>query len=201
MKVQKWSFCHHIHWVFTSRQHKHVLHHNNKSLLLLLFSILLQHEPSYLSDAAKIQDIAEALMLPRSSLLKFFCLQNYLSLLPNYRLLWCLIYLLTICSIFYTPFYPLPCPKLSLSLQQTSDPSSSEVRCFFQKHLQNVQCRSNPIQDPPFLHLNLACFINASRRHLHPCTQLKKKPCNLHATLMGRRHTKSVDTLLSRTLG
>jgi len=34
---------------------------NNKSLLLLLFSILLQHEPSYLSDAAEIQDITEAL--------------------------------------------------------------------------------------------------------------------------------------------
>jgi hypothetical protein len=87
---------------------------NNKSLLLLLFSILLQHEPSYLSDAAEIQDIAEVLMLQRSSLLKFFFFQNCLSLFFHYRLLWCLIYLLTICSISYTPFYSLHCPKLSL---------------------------------------------------------------------------------------
>jgi hypothetical protein len=143
---------------------------NNKSLLLLLFSILLQHEPSYLSDTAEIQDIAEALTLQRSSLLKFFFFQNCLFLLPNYRLLWCLIYLLTICSISYTPFYSLHCPKLSPSLQQTPDPSSSEVRYFFQTLFQNVQCRSKPIQNPPSRHLNWACFINASRRHLHPCT-------------------------------
>jgi hypothetical protein len=56
---------------------------NNKSLLLLLFSTLLQHEPSYLSDVAEIQDIAEALTLQRSSLLKFFFFQNYLPLLSN----------------------------------------------------------------------------------------------------------------------
>jgi hypothetical protein len=90
---------------------------------------------------------------------------------------------------------------LSPSLQQTPDPSSSEVRYFFQTLLQNVQCRSNPIQNPPSRHLNWACFINASRRHLDPCTQLKRKPCNLHAIMMGRHHTKLVDTLTSRTLG
>jgi len=89
---------------------------NNKSLLLLLFSILLQHEPNYLSDAAEIQDIAEALSyrdLPFSS----SSVSKIISLFQNYRLLWCLIYLLTICSISYIPFYPLHCPKNCLSFR------------------------------------------------------------------------------------
>jgi len=173
---------------------------NNKSLLLLLFSILLQHEPNYLSDVAEIQDIAEALTLQRSSLLKFF-FQNCLSLLPNYHLLWCLIHLLIFFVLSLTLRSILYIAQNCLSLQQTPDPSSSEVCCFFQTLFQNFQCRSNPIQNPPSRHLNWACFINASRRHLHPCTQLKRKPCNLHVILMGRRHTKLVDTLTSRTLG
>ncbi len=99
---------------------------NNKSLLLLLFSIPLQHEPSYLSDAAEIQDIAKALNY-RVLLLSSSSISPKSSpLSPNYSLLSYLIYLLTIRSIFYTPFYPLHCPpKLSL-LPQTSDPSSSK---------------------------------------------------------------------------
>ncbi len=140
--------------------------------------------------------------LPSSFLLKFFYISKIISLFQNYSPLCCLISLLTTCSIFYTQFYPLPTPqKLSLPLVRLLILPPQKVRCFFQKLLQNVQCRSNPIQNPPSRHLNWACFINASRRHLHPCTQLKRKPCNLHAILMGRRHTKLVDTLTSRTLG
>jgi hypothetical protein len=101
---------------------------NNKSLLLLLFSILLQHEPSYLSDAAEIQDIAEALsyraFLFSSQIL--LCLQNYL-ILPKTTALsavWSTSLLsvlsLTLCSILY-----IAPQKFSPSLQ-TSDSSSSQ---------------------------------------------------------------------------
>ncbi len=47
--------------IHTSKAQACLSTQNNRSLILLLFSILLQHELSYLSDAAEIQDIAEAL--------------------------------------------------------------------------------------------------------------------------------------------
>jgi hypothetical protein len=54
--------------------------------------------------------------------------------------------------------------------------------------------------DSPSCHLNWTYLINAGRRHLHPCTQLKRRPCNLHAILMGRRHTTLIDAIIPRTL-
>ncbi len=93
---------------------------NNKSLLLLLFSILLQHEPSYLSDAAEIQDIVEALSYRDLFLLKLFCLQNYLTLLSNYSLLFFfLISLLPICSIFLHSVLSSTLPPKIVSLPPT----------------------------------------------------------------------------------
>jgi hypothetical protein len=88
---------------------------NNKSLLLLLFSIPLQHEPSYLSDATEIQDIVEVLNY-RVLLLSSSSISPKSSPpTPNYSLLSYLTYLLTICSIFYTSFYPLHCPPKIVS--------------------------------------------------------------------------------------
>ncbi len=128
---------------------------NNKSLLLLLFSILLQHEPSHLSDAAEIQDIAEALsyrvlLFSSSSISRILSLSSQLppprlSDLPRYHLF----YLLH--SVLSSTLPKKLSPSLSFRLLILHP---QKVRCSFQKLLQNVQCRSNPIQNPPSLHLN-----------------------------------------------
>ncbi len=79
--------------------------------------------------------------------------------------------------VFYLQLYVLSPPlypkNLLLSLSQTCGISSQKVRYFFKKLLQNVQYRSNSIQDLSSCHLNWIYLINAGRRHLHPCTQLK----------------------------
>ncbi len=161
----------------------------------------LQHEPSYLSNAAENLRHSRSSELQSSSLPKSFYLSPKSSRSPRTQPTQLSeIYLLYILPILYYLLYLLPCPQKLSSPLQTSDLSSQKVRCFFQKLLQNVQFRSDPIQDLSSCHLNWTYFINAGRRHLHPCTQLKRKPCNLHAILMGRRHTKSVDAIILRTL-
>ncbi len=149
-------------------------------------STLLQHEPSYLSDVVENPRHSRSYELQSSSLLKSFYLSPKSSRsLRTQPTQLSEIYLFYLSPILYCLFYLLPRPQKLSSPQQTSDLSPQKVRCFFQKLLQNVQFRSNPIQDPPSCHLNWTYFINAGRRHLHPCTQLKRKPCNLHAILMG----------------
>ncbi len=97
----------------------------------------------------KIQDIAEAL----SYRVLFFSspsisFQNHLTLLELHLLSY-LRSIFSICCLSSTLS-----PKNLSSPSQTSDLSSQKVRCFFQKLLQNVQFRSNPIQDLPSCHLN-----------------------------------------------
>ncbi len=92
---------------------------NNKSLFLLLFSILLQHEPSYLSDAAEIQDIAEALSY-RVLLFSSSSISPILSLSSQLHTSW-----LSDLLPYYL-FHLLHCPKIVSPSIQTSDPSSSK---------------------------------------------------------------------------
>ncbi len=67
--------------------------------------------------------------LQSSSLLEFFCPQNYLSPLPKLPPS-LMSDLPTLCSFLFSSL-----PKIVPPSVQTSDPSSSEVRCFFQKLL------------------------------------------------------------------
>jgi hypothetical protein len=84
---------------------------DHKSLLLLLFSILLQHEPNYLLDAAEIQNIVEALSYKDLLLSSSSVSQNsHSSQTTAYSA--SPIYLLPICSISYPPFYSPHCPKI-----------------------------------------------------------------------------------------
>jgi len=99
---------------------------NNKSLLLLLFSILLQHEPSYLSDAVKIQDIAEvlsylALLFSSSSTSPK---SSHSSKTTAFSPVWSSS-LLSVLSLPLRSILYIAPKKLSPSLQ-TSDPSSSQ---------------------------------------------------------------------------